>query len=148
MSKRKFNSSYIPFRFTFIIDGREEKGQCVLCNEVLGQHSLRPSKLKLHLEKVHPGYKDKDLNFFKRKEESLKRQRLDAKGDFHQHSQSLVEASYVVSFMIAKECRPYTIGETLVKPCATEMVRIVLGVLAAKVKKKLKEIPFSNNTVK
>ena len=144
MSKRKFNSSYIQFVFTSIIDGREEKGQCVLCNKVLGQHSLRPSKLKLHLEKVHPGYKDKDLNFFERKEECLKRQRLDARGDFQQHSKSLVEASYVVSFMIAKECKPYTIGETLIKPCATEMARIVLG---PESEKKLKQIPLSNDTV-
>ena len=134
MSKRKFDSSCIQFEFTPIIDGREKKGQCVLCNEVLGQHLLRPSKLELHLEKVHPGDKDKDLNFFKRKEESLKRQRLDAEGYFQQHSQSLVEASYVVSFMIAKECEPYTIGETLIKPCATEMLELYL---VPKVKKKL-----------
>ena len=86
MSKRKFNSSYIQFGFTSITDGREEKGQCVLCTKVLGQHSLRPSKLKLHLEKVHPDYKDKDLNFFKRKEENLKHQRLDTRSDFQQHS--------------------------------------------------------------
>ena len=144
MSKQKFNSSYIQFGFTSIIDGREEKGQCVLCNKVLGQHSLRPSKLKLHLEKVHPGYKDKDLNFFERKEECLKCQRLDARDDFQQHSKSLVEASYVVSFMIAKECKPYTIVETLIKPCATEMARIVLG---PKSEKKLQQIPLSNDTV-
>ena len=127
MSERKFNSSYIQFGFTSITDGREEKGQCVLCNKVLGQHSLRPSKLKLHLEKVHPDYKDKDLNVFKRKEENLKCQCLYTRGDFQQYSRSLIEALYVVSFIIAKECKPYTIGETLIKPCATEMVRIVLG---------------------
>ena len=127
MSKRKFDSSYIQFGFTSITDCREEKGGCVLCNKVLGQHSLKPSKLKLHLEKVHPDYKDKDLNFFKRKKENLKRQRLATKSDFQQHSRSLVEASYVVSFMIAKKCKPCTIGETHVKPFATELARIVLG---------------------
>ena len=47
--------------------------------------------------------------------------------------------------MIAKKCKPYTIGETLVKPCATEMARIVLG---RESDKKLKEIPLSNDTVK
>ena len=29
--------------------------------------------------------------------------------------------------MIEKECKPYTVGKTLVKPYATEMARIVLG---------------------
>ena len=47
--------------------------------------------------------------------------------------------------MIAKECKPYTIGETLVKPCATEMARIVLG---RESEKKIKKIPLSNDTVK
>ena len=47
--------------------------------------------------------------------------------------------------MIAKECKPYTIGETLVKPCATEMARIVLGYES---EKKMKQIPLSNDTVK
>ena len=91
-----------------------------------------PSKLKLHLKKVHSGNKDKDLNFFKRKKESLKRQHLDAEGYFQQHSQSLIEASYVVSFMIAKECKPYIIGKTLIKSCATEMAKIVLGLESEK----------------
>ena len=75
----------------------------------------------------------------------MKRQRLDAEGYFQQHSQSLVEASYVVSFMIAKECKSYIIGETLIKPCATEMARIVLG---PESEIKTTKISFSNNTVK
>ena len=85
------------------------------------------------------------MNFFKQKKENLKCQCLDTRSDFQQHSRSLVEASYVVSFMIAKECKPYTIGETLVKPCATKMARIVLG---HESEKKLKQIPLSNDTVK
>ena len=145
MSKRKFHSSYIQFEFTSIIYGRQEKGQYVLCNKVLGQHSLWPSKLKLHLEKVHPDDKDKNLSFFKQKEKSLKRQRLDAESYFQQHFQSLVEASYVVSFMIAKECKPYIFGETLIKSCATEMARIVLG---PESEIKTKKIPFLNDTAK
>ena len=56
MAKRKFNESYIQYGFTSIFDNKEEKGQYVLCYKVFGQHSLRPSKLKLHLEKVHPNY--------------------------------------------------------------------------------------------
>ena len=82
--------------------------------------------MKLHLEKVHPDYKDKDLKFFKRKEENLKRQLLDTRSDFQQHSRSLVEASYVVSFMIAKKCKSYKIGETLVKPCAPKWRELFL----------------------
>ena len=40
MVKRKFSEDYIKFGFTSILDGAEEKGQCVLCYKVLGNHSL------------------------------------------------------------------------------------------------------------
>ena len=74
----------------------------------------------------------------------MKRQRLDSAGQFQQHSRSLVEAPYVVSFMIAKQCKPCTIGETLVKSYPSEMTRIVLG---EENKIKLQQIPLSNDTV-
>ena len=38
----------------------------------------------------------------------------------------LVEASYIASLIIAKQIKPYTIGETIVMPCALKMARIVL----------------------
>ena len=69
----KFNENYIQYGFTSIFDYREEKGQCVLRYKVFGHYSLKPSKLKLHLDKVHSNYKDKNVNFFKRMEDSVKR---------------------------------------------------------------------------
>ena len=77
-----------------------------------------------HLEKVHPEHKDKNAEFFKRKEACVKHQRLDASGAFRQQFQALVEASYAPSLIIAKQNKPYTIGETLVKPCALEVARL------------------------
>ena len=46
--------------------------------------------------------------------------------------------------MIAKQCKPYINGETLIKPCASEMARIVLG---EENKIKLQQITLSNNIV-
>uniref|UniRef100_UPI003590248B protein FAM200C-like n=1 Tax=Myxine glutinosa TaxID=7769 RepID=UPI003590248B len=57
----------------------------------------------------------------------------------------LLEASYKVSYMIAKEKKPHTIGESLVKPCALEMVKIVLGEDAVK---RLSQVSLSNDTVR
>ena len=79
------------------------------------------------MEKVQSNYKDKDVKFFKRMEDSVKRQRLDSTEAFQQHFKSIVKASYVLIFMIATKCKPYTIGDTLIKPCASEMARTVLG---------------------
>ena len=43
----------------------------------LSYESLRPSKLQKHLEKNHPGLKGKDIEYLKRLQNGLKRQRLD-----------------------------------------------------------------------
>ena len=52
---------------------------------------------------MHPNFKEKDVSFFKRKEESLKKQRLDASGAFLKQNNGIVKASYEVSLLIAKE---------------------------------------------
>ena len=78
MSKRKFSDDYIKYGFTSVFDCEEEKGQCMLCYKILGCHFLRPSKLMLHLEKVHPEHKHKNAEFFKRKKACVKRQCLNA----------------------------------------------------------------------
>ena len=49
MSKRKWSENYVAFSFTKNIgkDGTE-KAQCILCDQVLTNSSLKPSKLKIH----------------------------------------------------------------------------------------------------
>ena len=67
MAKRKFSDDYFKYGFTSILDSGEEKSQCVLCYRILGNHSLRPSKLMLHFDEVHPDQKHKNAEFFKKK---------------------------------------------------------------------------------
>jgi hypothetical protein len=55
-----------------------------------------------------------------------------------------VEASYKVAYQIAKQGKPYTIGESLIMPCAKLMVSSLIGDKEAK---KLDSIPISNNTI-
>jgi len=39
----------------------------------------------------------------------------------------VVEASYEIAHMIAKEKKPHTIDETLIKPCMLKAASLVLG---------------------
>ena len=57
----------IKYKFTSILDSEEEMGQCVLCLKIHGNHSLRPSKLMLCLEKVLPEHKQKCRVFQKKR---------------------------------------------------------------------------------
>ena len=74
MAKRKYNDSYIKFEFTSLIDQGVEKGQCVVCYCVLGNESLRPSKLSHDLNTSH--LELRETEFFKRLESNCKCQRL------------------------------------------------------------------------
>lgn len=58
--------------------------------------------------------------------------------------EKLLESSYEVLYMIVKEKKPHTIGETLVKPCGLEMVKLVLGENAAM---QLSQVSLSNDIV-
>uniref|UniRef100_UPI00358F884D protein FAM200C-like n=1 Tax=Myxine glutinosa TaxID=7769 RepID=UPI00358F884D len=77
-------------------------------------------------------------------EENVKRQRLDQSGTLFQQHKRLTEASYAVSLLIAQQKKPHTVRETLIKPCALKMARILLGEEA---EKKFNKTSLSNNTV-
>ena len=58
---------------------------------------------------------------------ALKMMRLDSSGEFFVRNSKIVEASYEVALEIAKQKKPHTTGESLIKPCALKMANKVLG---------------------
>ncbi|VVC37243.1 Hypothetical protein CINCED_3A022204 [Cinara cedri] len=81
---------------------------------------MKPSKLKRHLETKHPQYSNKDEQFIKRHENSLKFQKKQ------------------------KQKKPHLIGESLVLPAA---IKIVTAMHGEAYTNDLKSILLSNNTV-
>ncbi|XP_031336653.1 SCAN domain-containing protein 3-like [Photinus pyralis] len=138
--KRKYSDNYLKFGFCAIVNNGIEKPQCVLCNAVLSAESMKPSKLKRHLETKHPEHVTKDLDFFKRHESNLKRQKLDLSGSFQQQNQANVQASYEIALEVAKNKKPHTIAESLIKPC----LKLILGDAS---EMKMRNISLSNNTI-
>ena len=60
-------------------------------------------------------------------------------------NQSALKTSYRVSWRLAEDKNPYTIGEQLIKPCAVDMVELVCR---KEQKKKIEKMCLSNNTVR
>ena len=58
---RAFNLVFLKYGFTYCVKNGEHKSLCVLCNEILANESLKPSKLQRHLEIKHANYKEKIL---------------------------------------------------------------------------------------
>jgi DNA-binding TFAR19-related protein (PDSD5 family) len=115
----------------------------VLCSEVLANESMKPSKLKRHLETKHPASKDKPVEFFQRRLQELRASHKCLTASCSKQEQALW-ASYLVAYRIAKAKKPHTVAEELILPAAMDMVREVLDQSAAD---KLKTIPLSNDTI-
>ena len=93
----------------------------------------------------HPELKDRNMEYFKRLESNCKCQRLDGSGSFQQTDQKLTEPCFVGSQIIGRQKKTHNIGETVIKPSALAIARIVLD---EKYEMRLQSIPLSDNTVK
>ena len=124
---RFWDNSYVQYGFTKVIGcDKLDDAQCTLCNTILGNDSLKSSKLKRHKELKHKENMD-SVEMFK-----AKRARYDISGTlpalgFCLTSQPLLRASYQVSLIIAKAKTSHTDGEKLIKPSAVKMAQILRG---------------------
>ena len=88
--RHKYSEDYIKLGFTCQEKDGMDLPQCDVCFKVLGKESLKPAKLRLHLEKCHPGLLQKDKDYFEWQLPALKRQRLDASGTFYEKTSNAV----------------------------------------------------------
>lgn len=71
--------------------------------------------------------------------------RLDKSGSYNKGVSQHRKASFEIALLIAKQKKPHTIGEELIKPCVLKATQIILG---EESEQKMKSISLSNNTVK
>lgn len=147
--KRTWSDDYVSFGFTCVEDkNRAPRAQCLLCNVVFSNESLRPSKLKPHFLK-HGGESapGNDVDSLRRK-----RARFDSRGTLPNLSKRqatiekpLLVASYQAAAMIAKCKKNHTLGENFVKPLFAQMAVTLIGEEARKI---FEKVPLSNNTIR
>ena len=119
----------------------------MLCNVKLSNSSLAPAKLRKHFTKVHGTgkYKDAALTQFKQKRVRFDTNVTITPYGFVPVDKPILTASYEVAYLIAKQGKPHIIGETLVKPGAMQLAKIMMGKEA---ENKLSFVPLSNDVVK
>ena len=124
---RFWDNSYIQYVFEKVIGfDKLDNAQCTLWNIILGNDSLKPSKLKRHKELKHKEHMNSVETFKAKRARYDMRATLPALG-FCLTSQPFLRASYEVSLIIAKAKAPYTAGEKRIKPSAVKMTQILLG---------------------
>ena len=145
MKKRKYLDDYIEFGFVSLLKGDTEVPQSVICYKTVNNDAIRPSRLKRHLTIAHSALTNKPKAFFVMKSHFLKKAKLDMSGTFQQRSSNVVEASYEIAMLIAKNKKSHNIGECLVEPSILVAAELVLGKDKANM---LSQIALSNDTVK
>lgn len=140
---RKYNEDYITLGFPYTGNANFPQPQCVICAQVLSNNSLKPSLLGRHLETKHANLKNKPREFLERHLRLLSNTKkcLIAPDAVNKAG---VEASYMVSYRVAKAGKPHTIVEELIVPAAMDMAEKMLG---EKAKRTFQKMPSSDNTV-
>lgn len=123
---RQYNEEYIQYGFTWCGEETAPKPECVICREQLSNEAMVPSKLIRHLNSKHSSCSKKDKQYFQRLLSQNVKQKQFMKSSITVSDKAL-EASYHVAKLIARQKKPHTIGETLIKPACMEIVRIMLG---------------------
>ena len=141
--RRHYQKEFLKYGFTCQVKGNLDHPQCVICGDVLANESLKPVKLKRHLETRHPEEATKQMTFFLRKEAALQGQKTAVHEQATLPAKALA-ASYEVAHLVAKAQKPHTIAESLILPAAIAMTTAMHG---EKIASALKQIPLSNDTV-
>ena len=129
--RRKYDENYIALGFTCIGTGSSTRPQCVICAKVLSHNLMKPSLLRRHLETKHSHLKNKPREFFERELRGLSTSKTCIRETDTVNRKGL-EASYMVSYRVAKTGKPHTIVEDLILPAAADMVGAMLGEKAKK----------------
>ena len=142
--KRKYCEEYLKYGFTYIGDENCPKPRCVVCGDVLSNGCMKPSLLSRHLQTKHANYKDKKYGFFKNLEQNKNKSSVVPFFSSNKDNENAVEASYRISYRIAKSGKNHTIAENLILPCIKDAVGCMLGEQQVQ---KINSIPLSNNTI-
>ncbi|KAE9523112.1 hypothetical protein AGLY_016499 [Aphis glycines] len=144
---RQYNTNYLMYGF-IPSPSNAQLPMCLLCNRVLSNEAMKPSRLQEHLQKIHPDKQNKNLLFFTNiRDKFLKAPSVSGllTTSSTQCDDGLI-ASYNTSKLIAKSGKAHTIGEQLILPAIKEVLETVLHHSASY--NVIKKVPLSNDTVR
>jgi hypothetical protein len=97
-----------------------------VCGEVLASNNFNARNLRRHLTTKHESLANKPLQFLERKLKEIRKQSNLVRTAVTTSTKELL-ASFEVSYLIAKNNKPHTNGETLLLPATMKMCEIMHG---------------------
>jgi len=144
---RQYNTNYLMYGFIPSLSN-SQLPMCLLCNRVLSNEAMKPSRLQEHLQKNYPDKQNKNLLFFTNiRDKFLKAPSVSGllTTSSTQCDDGLI-ASYNISKLIANSGKAHTIGEQLILPAIKEVLETVLHHSASY--NVIKKVPLCNDTVR
>ena len=142
---RQYSVEYLSYGF-IPTPHNETKPMCLICMDILSNDSMKPCKLKIHLEKKHAGKKDKPVEYFKKLRDDFQARKTVSRvfnNKVSKMSDGLL-ASYEISKIIAKAGKPHNVGETVILPAVSVIISSVMKQNASEI---INSIPLSNSSV-
>ncbi|XP_076044729.1 zinc finger MYM-type protein 6-like [Oratosquilla oratoria] len=145
---RQYSVKYLDYGF---IESPHNSAMpmCLICKASMSNESMCPCKLKkiyIYLETAHKDKKDKPLDIFKNLRDEFQG-RMTVNRMFTQKVAKIdrgMLASYKISNLIAKACKPHTIGESIIIPA---VVIVLSTVMKQSPQEVTSAIPLSNSSV-
>lgn len=142
---RQYSVEYLKYGFVSAPNNQQQP-MCLLCERVFSNEAMKPSRLLEHLKKIHSDKADKNLAYFQSLRENLQKRKTIGNmfASTSQQSSDGLRASYNISLLIARSGKPHTIGEELILPAVSEVLRTVVHKSPEQI---IKAIPLSDNSV-
>ena len=90
---------------------------CVFCHVEFGNSSLSRDKVQKHLEKQHPGHKNKSESFFEAQHVQFLQFRKTMDVATRPVDRPFVICGLNIAHILMQEKNAFTLAETVIKPC-------------------------------
>lgn len=142
---RGYNVDYL--KYGFITSPNDERQPlCLICKKTFSNEAMKPSRMKEHLQRVHPEKQNSDIIYFRNLHRNFAT-RSTITSLFKSQTtltDAGLQASYEIASLIAKNGKPHTIGESLIIPAIEVVMKTMLKKDSHEV---ISNLPLSNNSV-
>ena len=142
---QRFNPQFLKLEFKKVYKNGIERPLCVICGDILSVESMKPKRLREHLEGRHKEFLRYTEEMFQETAERFRLHGALDKFNFKPISKAASKASYQMAELLAQECRPHTDGVNLIKKGSATMAMTICG---EEVSTKFNEAPLRNKTMK
>ncbi|XP_038637238.1 SCAN domain-containing protein 3-like [Scyliorhinus canicula] len=142
---RQYSVDYLSYGF-IPSPHNATKPMCLICMDILSNDSMKPCKLKIHLETKRKGKKNQPVEYFRKLRDDFQTRKTVTQvfnNKVSKMNDGLL-ASYKISKIIAKAGKPHNIGETIILPALSVIISSVMKQNASEI---TNSIPLSNSSV-